>query len=679
MNNFDKNFHVNFSPLYIAVAVMLGLCVAFDTKADEIEEVIVIAQEVKEVQADPLEDNTLIEAIMPTFTWPAGGYGGFVGFNERGAQTVHTSVYVNGIPANEPGSGWYDFAHDFSAGQDVKIVSGANGVLYGSGSIAGTVLIEENILKGMTFTNASNEGELLRPQYIRFAPVEAFEVSKINVNNFSVRNDNDEVDHYNSLSSRINVDLGDFRIIAKISEYTYDYDNCYNYDFQSSNDCVQDGERYNIAIRNKFITFGRNYNNADYFTNDISNNGTYTHQDQTYSNESYRDYIRVAHHIDLSKNLNIDFGLDGEKLYYKTNSWSNIPNMVEEQVAIEVPAVFYGEGDVDQEIPLWQGFYEPSGEFNTIYVPDGTSTLTESENVYNDENVGIFFQANAKFILEYNFGIRLGNDDQNALRLGIQQGPFYMNVGNSFRKPTLYELYGDNWVDGNAELDPEEGIGVEFGYGAISVFRYEFDQTIDYQPGYSNQVATGNTITELDFEATLDPDTGPGTPCVLDPNWTDDLANQYGLLGCIYKSYSEMTTEYVNATYINTGSYVTQGVRFMNNFGPFKVTVKYTDTEQPRVPAYAFGLSWLQNFNGVDVSVSYAGLFDRDPGPYDFLPEGQEHLEDLQKMDFYLGKDFGNGLNLSFRIENITDEQVEILPGYDSRPRTTFLTLNYDW
>ena len=46
---------------------------------------------------------------------------------------------------NLPGSAWYDFGTDLATGQEVKIISGANSVVYGSGSIAGTVLIKDNI------------------------------------------------------------------------------------------------------------------------------------------------------------------------------------------------------------------------------------------------------------------------------------------------------------------------------------------------------------------------------------------------------------------------------------------------------------------------------------------------------------------------------------------------------
>ena len=118
--------------------------------ADEIEEIVVTAQQEKTIVANPITSSSLMSAIMPAFTWNPGGYGGFVGYNERGAQTSHTSVYVNGIPANDPGASWYDFGHDFASGQTVKVISGPNGVIYGSGSMAGTVLIKDTIEKGIT-------------------------------------------------------------------------------------------------------------------------------------------------------------------------------------------------------------------------------------------------------------------------------------------------------------------------------------------------------------------------------------------------------------------------------------------------------------------------------------------------------------------------------------------------
>ena len=189
MKEFDKNFHINFSPLYFAIVVMLGMLIAFETKASEIEEVIVVAQQEKETKADPVEDESIIGIVMPAFTYPQGGPGGFIGYAERGAQTIHTSVFVNGIPANDPGAGWYDFGHDIAHGQTVKVISGANSVLYGSGSMAGTVLIQDTIEHGVTLKRGNDD-------YIRFAPVDQFEVSSYKGSIGSVRNDNDEKDEY---------------------------------------------------------------------------------------------------------------------------------------------------------------------------------------------------------------------------------------------------------------------------------------------------------------------------------------------------------------------------------------------------------------------------------------------------------------------------------------------------
>ena len=42
MNDFDKNFHINFSPLYLTFAFMLFMLWAHEAKAEDIEEVVVV-------------------------------------------------------------------------------------------------------------------------------------------------------------------------------------------------------------------------------------------------------------------------------------------------------------------------------------------------------------------------------------------------------------------------------------------------------------------------------------------------------------------------------------------------------------------------------------------------------------------------------------------------------------
>jgi len=645
------------------VAVALTIALGLVGCSSETEELQVTAQQEKTIKADPITSSSLISAIMPVFTWNAGGYGGFVGYNERGAQTSHTSVYVNGIPANDPGASWYDFGHDFASGQTVKVITGANGVIYGSGSMAGTVLIQDTIERGITVR--AEDGV----NYARVAPIDQLEFSMVKDGMDSVRNDNEEEDNYENKTARFNVDAGDFTIVGKFTEYEYDYDNCYDYNWGQSNDCLQDGQRYNIAIRNDYITIGRNYNTAEYFTV----------EDPTYLNEGYRDYFRIGNQVELSQSLNVAFGIDVEKQYYNTSSWQNIEGTeVVERYNI-VPGSYtdefltYDDGTL---LPLWDGTLQPDLN-NPFEIIDGNGvyTLTQTDEKYSDENGGIYFQANANFILNYNFGIRLGNDDQNALRLGIEKGDWFFNIGNSFRKPNLYEKFGDGFVQGNEELEPEKGVGMELGYGVLSVFMYDFEESIEYVPGYYTDVIT--TSLELDMDASVNAD-GTYGGCVLDPNYTvsEDMPT---LLGCVYSSVEDNNPVYTMPTYANTGEYTTTGMRYANNFGPVFIMLKYTDTDQTRVPKFAGVLQYSEDFFDVNFRLKYAFNLDRAPGPYDVLEEGQEYLEDLNKLNLYVTKVFTNGLTLSFKAENITDEIVEVVPFYNTQGREIYLTLHYNW
>ena len=550
--------------MFTFAATML---LAFNVNAKDIEEVIVYAQDVKTTQTDPLTSTTVFGSILPEYTWAAGGYGANLLMRERGAQSVHTTVYRNGVPANNPGSGWYDFGHDIASGESVKVISGANGVMYGSGSIAGAVLIQDTIDSSITARLGSDQH-----RYISVAPTDWIQFTDFSVKQ-EARNDNTEIDTYENQSAKIIKDFGDFELTAHHTDYAYDYDNCYTASFTQSNDCLQDGEKTTVSIRNEYFTIGRTEETAEYFTEGVS----------SFLNESSRDYFRAGDTINLSNLLVVTYGADGSK---------------------------------------------------------------EKYNQYEDDNYGAFLSIDAEFLFKYNFGIRAGNDDQNALRFGMEKGQFFMNVGTSFRKPNLYERYGDSWVAANEDLLPEEGTGYEVGFGALSLFMYDFEQSIEYQ--------SGSTVTTIIEEAVYNSD----GVLILDAV-TEDV--------------------YTSASYYNSGSYVTKGVRFSNVFGPVTVTLKYNDSDQVRIPEYVAVIQYTKLFKGIEYRLKYAGQFDRKPGAYDFLPEGQEYLDDLKKLNFYVTKRFSNGLNLSFKAENITNEEAEILPSYSNEGREFYLTLNYNW
>ena len=550
----------------IAVIITLPLWTAY-ALAEDIEEVVVVAQQVKETQTDPLTGTKLISSIMPDVTWIAGGYGGNILYRERGTQSVHTTVYRNGIPQNTPGSGWYDFGHDIVSGETVKVISGANSVMYGSGSIGGTVLIQDTITRGVTGRLGNQDH-----QYISVAPTNWMQVTDFSVKQ-QARNDNEEYDKYENTSAKIIADAGDFKLYVTATDYAYDYDNCYTASFSQSNDCLQDGERLTVSIRNEYFTVGRTEDKAEYFTEGAS----------TYENESSRDYFRIGDTVDLSNLLQVTYGADGSRDQY---------------------------------------------------------------GVHEKDDYGVFLSVNAQFALNYNFGFRAGNEDQNAMRLGISKDQFFINFGTSYRRPNLYEVFGDAYVDGNDNLLPEEGVGYEIGFGALSLFRYDFEESIEYTSGYM----TTNIIEEAIYD-------DAGT-LILDAI-TEDV--------------------WTNASYNNSGSYTTQGIRFANTWGPITLMLKFNDTDQTRIPEYITVITWQQTFKDVDYKVQYAGQFDRTPGPYDYLPEGQEFLDDLKKLSLFITKSFTNGLNLNFSYENITDEKAEVLPFYNNQSKQVNLTLQYNW
>lgn len=567
-SNIDWNFHINFSPMYAAFVWMIvfsvAVCLSPKAQAEEIEEVVVVGQQSTTIKADPLKGNSFIRALLPGHTWTAGGYGAFQGYNERGAQNVHTAVFKNGIPANLPGSAWYDFGNELATGQEVKIISGANSVVYGSGSIAGTILIKDNIEQGVTAILGSQDHKM-----VSVAPAKWFQYTAMEINQDSVRNDNTESDWYTNRNAKLNFDVQDFRITMDYTDYSYDYDNCYDSSFNQSNNCEQDGEKYNIALNNEYFTLGRTHDKADYYTGEW----------MSYANESSTDYLRVGDQTNLSNKLQIAYGVDASHEKYQS--------------------------------------------------------LNNEE--HSRDNYGAYLNINADFAMKYNFGFRVGNEDQNALRFGLESGPFFLNVGNSYRRPTLYELHGDSWVDANPDLLPEEGVGYEIGFGVLSIFKYDFEEAIEYTPGGSNDVTTitydeeGNAITTT-------------------------------------------TTEYYNAKYYNTGAYDTQGIRYSQWFGNFMLTLKYTDTEQARVPKYVGVVKWNQAFGSHEFDITYRGNFERIPGPYD----GTE-LEDLQNLSFRYIKTFANDVDLALTIDNILDEEVEVLPGYNNRGRQIMLTVQRKW
>jgi outer membrane cobalamin receptor len=499
-----------------------------------IEEIVVVGTVSQVDTTDVTDDMSIIEIVMPATSFVAGGYGGFAGFNERGTQTTHTTVYRNGVPANDSGSGWYDFAHDVVSGlETVNIVSGPNSVLYGSGSLGGTVFINDKIEDQAVLRLGEHH------QLLNVAILDSISVSSFDVSNDSVRNDNTERDDYKNTSIKSVRDIYGFTLAMSHVDYEYDYDNCYTSSFSQSNECVQEGTRTDISVRNEHVTIGYNKTESEYVTEGVS----------TYSNDADRYYFDARDTFNLNPVTTIVSGITYDKENYIGESQDDV---------------------------------------------SGYAVIT-----YNNQ---------------LQFGTRV-SEDARVYRLGFDNSKgFFANISTSYRNPTLYQQYGDSWVKPNLGLKPEEGTGFEIGYLGLSYFAYDFDENIDYD-GSSQQ-------------------------------------------------------------YVNTGEYETKGVRFQDMYavpyGSLNVFVAYTDTDQPRVPAYKGRISYFASFGETTAELSYTAQFDRDPGPYDGAS-----LDDIKSVDFVLRKQLSDKLGLAFTVQDVLDDVVEVLPGYDAGGRKFFLTLTY--
>jgi len=219
-------------------------------QAQQIEEIVVLGTNSNAVKTDTTLDFSLIETISIDQPFTQGGMGGFAGFRERGAQTIHTTVYRNGMPVNDPSTGWYDFGHIIPTGQEhVTVSHGSNSTLYGSGSLGGTVFIEDNITPGLNIRGGTNSALLS-------ASSQRMNLSYAYGDNGSVMTTNNERDLYKNVTARYKDDY----VSIAVTDYRYDYDDCWGTD-----DCQQQGMTGNVSVRNDNFTLGYSFNNTDFY------------------------------------------------------------------------------------------------------------------------------------------------------------------------------------------------------------------------------------------------------------------------------------------------------------------------------------------------------------------------------------------------------------------------------
>ena len=80
-------------------------------------------------------------------------------------------------------------------------------------------------------------------------------------------------------------------------------------------------------------------------------------------------------------------------------------------------------------------------------------------------------------------------------------------------------------------------------------------------------------------------------------------------------------------------------------------------------------LSWDPRFwKSITLTLLIEDSLREYPGSYD----GDE-LENLQNLSFGYIKTFANDIQLALRIDNMFDEEVEVLPGYNNPWKTNYV------
>ena len=422
------------------IAMIFYVFLVNKVNADEIETIVVVGSTEHAVTSDPVTDITLLESLMPETT-VAGGFGGFSGYSERGTQPIHTTVFRNGVPANDAGAGWYDFAHDLATGNEtVKIVNGPNSVLYGSGSLGGTIFINDNIQPGSTVRAGSDH------QFVSHSLDNLLNITYLNATNDSVRTDNDEEDDYKNLTARGQVDFGSYRANLMINNYEYDFDQCWDNWGLYTNTCMQEGQRGAISVRGDEWTVGHTWNDADYFAD----------SDTIWTSEASRWYA------DYRKNLVLIIGeeLLGEAIVGATFEQQEYDSDTEDDYAVYgVYKTLFGlevGSRITQDAFVYRIGYENEGFFANL------GTAFRNPNLYQLRG-DAWTNPNPGLEPEESIGYELGWNKMTYFNYRFSEGIDYDFNENQYVNIGKYNTQGFRFSD-TFILGPSAWIFTDIGY-----------------------------------------------------------------------------------------------------------------------------------------------------------------------------------------------------------------------
>ena len=449
----------------------MSLFLSTGIQANEVEEVIVVGAKTYTSDASPYSDNVLKD-IQPTRPFVIGGFNGLQLF---GTDTKHTGVFKNGVPVNDSSSGWYDFGHDITTGQRVTVISGANSVRFGSGSMAGVVLLEEDFGRRAFHTMSGNHTKTI-------VEYDYFSLAHYKRNDGSVRSDNTESDKYENKTFKAGYGIFNVELV----DYYYEYDNCYDSNWAVSNDCNVEGEKVNVSLDHDRFTLGYTTNEA------VHNTGYEMESDRTYADITVLDTLNHELGISGQRETYGDRERDTYSAYY---IWSSDNVSVGYRYEEEEHIVRLGLENDGLRFSVGNSFRLPN-----LYEQFGDSWVSANPNLLPEQGYGaeLGYEGLSVYYLDFKEGIDF---DMNAYS--------YINTGQYTSKGIRYEkeitldngslfVYNE-YTDSDKLRVPEYRTSMSYTYKGFSVeYLGEFNKGADFDGREIDDVSTFNVSYTLD-------------------------------------------------------------------------------------------------------------------------------------------------------------------------------------
>lgn len=406
----------------------------------------------------------------------------------NGSPSQHVLILLDGIKLDDPSNAqpFFDIGQiPLSFVEEIEIIKGPSGVLYGSGAIAGVINIKtkkykENIatvkqeagsfnsLVTQVGTNI-NINNLNISLFGNFYKSDGYSIAQVNLDGKEPQNDKSQVQDLNLKLSYMFSENAYIDSFFKISNSEIDYDGFEIYPIDAENNHLSKSESlyyfsYNFKIFSSLksqLKFSQNTTSKKY---EEMSYGSTTKSEYFYNSKEQLFGYKASY---ANEDIIFIGGVD-----FETKKMD-----VQEQVINDFS--FYGniKEYISPKLSLEQGFRTDQNQRN----------ISLQETTFSRD-------------IAYNLGLSYNIDNIDSF--------IKLNMGQSYRSPSLYELFGNY---GRSSLNSEVSRGVNLEFSSTNFYKYiqQFNINIFYTNVddmiyfVDNRYSNIGNYTNIGFDVTL--------------------------------------------------------------------------------------------------------------------------------------------------------------------------------